>query len=98
MKARVRFKARPVFNSQSTTLVCPGILLGRAEDRRMWTLCFTVEQRLSDLVYEGNLTWCTAPVEHDFGKGVKFHLISDPSKYSDGQSTGGMFADGELLG
>jgi len=98
MKARIRFITRPIFNFPPNRIAVPGILIGRAEGRKMWTLAFTAQQQVSELVYIGDLQWMAAPVEQDFGKGVKFHLISDPNKYLDGPSTMGMFAEGELLG
>ncbi len=78
--------------------MCPGILVGRAEDRRMWSLAFTADKQISAVVYEGDLRWIAAPVEQDFGKGVRFQMISNPKQYVDGPSVSGMFAEGELLG
>jgi len=98
MKAQIRFVLKPNFNAGPGKIISPGILIGRAEGRRMWPMSFTVEKQVNDLVYIGNLSWITAPVEQDFGKGIRFHLISDPNKYLDGPSTLGMIAEGELLG
>lgn len=98
MKARIKFTGKPFFNFPPDRLVCPGILLGRAEDRRMWSLCFTASKQISNVVYEGDLRWLVAPVEQDFGKGIRFQLISNPQQFVDGPSVSGMFAEGELLG
>lgn len=98
MKARIRFATRPVFNYPPDRIAAPCVMVGRAEDRRMWTMCFTAQQKVSELVYVGEAQWLSAPVEHDFGKGVRFYLVSDPSLYADGPSTQGVLAEGELLG
>ncbi len=98
MKARIRFTTRPVFNYPPDRIIVPGVLIGRAEDRRMWSLTFIAQKKVSELVYEGDLQWLVAPKEQDFSKGVKFHLISDPKKYFDGPSLNGVLAAGELLG
>lgn len=79
MRARIRFTRKPYFNYPPDKLVCPGILMHRAEDRRMWTMVFTVTQQLSELVYEGDLTWLVEPREQDFGRGVRFQLIANPN-------------------
>jgi len=64
----------------------------------MWSLCFVADKQVSALVFDGDLRWVAAPSEQDFGKGVSFQLISNPKRFSDGPSTAGMFAEGELLG
>jgi hypothetical protein len=97
MKARIRFVVKPSF-TEPNVLTCPGILTGRAFDRKMWLMNFVVEQQLDEVTFVGDLKWLISPVEQDFGKGVKFSMISDPKKYADGSSTLGMYASGELLG
>lgn len=79
MRARIRFVNRPYFNYPPDKLVCPGILLHRGEDRRMWTMVFVVSKQVSALVYEGDLTWMVEPREQDFGKGVRFQLVANPN-------------------
>lgn len=79
MKARIRFVRKPYFNYPPDRLVCPGILLHRAEGRRMWTMVFTVSRQVSALVYEGDLTWLVEPREQDFGAGVRFQLVANPN-------------------
>jgi hypothetical protein len=76
MKARLRFTRVPFFNEPPNKLVCPGQLIGRAEGRLNWTMVFTATKQLSTLVYEGNLRWLIEPSEADFGRGVRFKLIS----------------------
>jgi len=98
MKAKIKFIGKAVFNQPPGEIVSAGVLIGRAEDRRMWTLCFTSQQKLSELVYVGDLRWLAPPVEQDFGPGVKFYLVSNPKLYADGPSTLGVLAEGELLG
>jgi hypothetical protein len=64
----------------------------------MWSLCFVADKQVSTLVFDGDLRWIAPPVEQDFGKGVRFQMISNPKMFVDGPSTSGMFAEGELLG
>ncbi len=97
MKAKIRFVTQPTFNYPPNRLMVPGILIGRATERRMWTMTFTVTQQVSTLVYVGELQWLANPIEQDFGSGVKFHLISNPKLYVDGPSPMGVLAMGELL-
>lgn len=79
MKARIRFVRKPYFNYPPDKLVCPGILMHRAEGRRMWTMVFVVSKQVSALVYEGDLTWLVEPREQDFGRGVRFQLVANPN-------------------
>lgn len=78
MKARVRFRTQPFFTSLPNRLMCPGMLEGRAEGRAMWTMCFTATKQLSDVEFEGDLRWLVSPIEQDFGRGVRFKLMSRP--------------------
>lgn len=98
MKAKIRFIIKPIFNLPNNCVAVPGLLVGRAEERRGWTLCFRSEQQVSELVYIGDLQWAIAPIEQDFGKGVRFTLMSEPTLFADGPSTQGVLAEGELLG
>lgn len=76
MKARLRFALKPYFNQSGSVLVCPARLVGRAHDRDGWTMVFTVTKQVSALVFDGDLKWLIAPAEQDFGRGVKFQMIS----------------------
>ena len=78
MRARVRFLAQPFFTSLPNKLVCPGTLVGRSEGRAMWTMVFVADKQVSATIFEGDLTWLLAPAEQDFGKGVRFKLMSRP--------------------
>lgn len=78
MRARVRFLTQPFFTSLPDKLVCPGTLTGRSEGRAMWTMIFVADKQISATIFEGDLTWQVAPAEQDFGKGVKFKLMSRP--------------------
>lgn len=80
MKARLRFAVKPFFNQPPDKLVCPGRLIGRGHDRDGWTMVFTITRQVSALVYEGDLKWLIGPSEQDFGKGVRFQLISNPDR------------------
>lgn len=98
MKAKFTFTQQPFFNFEDTkTLAVPGILIGRAESRRMWTLAFTAQEQVNAITFIGNLKWLAAPSEQDFGKGIKFVLIANPKQYIDGKQFG-IFGTGELLG
>jgi hypothetical protein len=98
MRARVKFINQPFFNFPPNKLICPGVLMGRADGRKMWSLVFTADKQINAVVYEGDLRWAVAPVEQDFGKGVRFQMISNPKAFADGPSVSGMFAEGELFG
>lgn len=76
MKARLRFTRKAFFNQPPDRLVAPGKLIGRAEGREAWMMVFTATKQLSALIYEGDLQWFVEPREYDFGRGVKFQLIS----------------------
>lgn len=78
MRARVRFLTQPFFTSLPNKLVCPGMLIGRAELRAMWTMIFTADKQINTMIFEGDLVWSEAPFEQDFGKGVRFKLMSRP--------------------
>ena len=78
MKARVRFRTQPFFTSLPNKLTCPGVLEGRAEGRAMWTMVFTATKQISEVVFEGDLRWLQEPGEQDFGKGIRFKLMSRP--------------------
>lgn len=78
MKARVRFLTQPFFTSLPNKLTCPGMLVGRSENRVMWTMIFTALKQVSVTIFEGDLRWVQEPSEQDFGKGVKFKLMSRP--------------------
>ena len=97
MKAQLRFLFRPSFNVPPNGVLLPGVLVGRAADRRLWTLSFTATQQLDAVEYLGDLRWLADPVEQDFGPRVKFVIVSNPKVYIDG-STMGVLAQGELLG
>ena len=78
MRARVRFKTVPFFTSLPNRLECPGVLVDRGEGRAMWTMVFVADKQISALVFEGDIKWAMAPVEQDFGKGIRFKLMSRP--------------------
>ena len=78
MRARVRFLTQPFFTALPNKLVCPGTLVGRSEGRAMWTMVFTADKQVSATVFEGDLRWLQEPSEQDFGRGVRFKLMSRP--------------------
>ena len=93
MQARIRLlKSNDIDPNQ---LIMNGVLIGR-HGRRMWMMIFDTTQKVTETTFLGNLQWLDAPVEQDFGPGVRFVLVSDPKKYIDGKMLG-VAAEGVLL-
>lgn len=91
MKARIRFVKSPDISKLPYNLICPCILTGRAENRHKWSVCVNLISQLNAFTYDCDIKWLIAPIEQDFGKGIKFTLLLNPKAMVE-------LATGELLG
>lgn len=99
MKAMVTFLSQPVFNfngSKHGTLAAPGVIVGKCDDKRFWTLCFVNKSRINEHACIGELFWLTAG-EDDLTPGTEFFLVGNVQTFVDSNMAEGFIASGVVL-